>query len=600
MGLSALALVAAPPWHWAAWSAAGVAWIGYVALLDSRPLESGGAARRATPTELIYLAGAVGIAAVFLFYDLSGFTGTLHVWEGSVVRGFSLALLAGKNAETYAAEQLVWQTAVLSEGHASLLYGAPTYALMKAFGFSTWMLRVVSAVSALLTVAVGYGLGRRFFGSVAGVAIAYGVALHTCILFYGRYGTSVAGTLLAVTVLLLCVWVFLDDDRSAWWMTPIVAAVSYVATLGYATGRVVVILLLGFVFAVGFRRPRPRRLAGLGALAAVLVGVWLLYSHYGMQHRLLEVRGEQFFVQSQNPESYAVEFGRRPERVELTDRLALARKVIGATIPQYLFRILPDPHADGLSVLGGEEDRQRLYHAPLLGVLLLGFAQSLRRFRQWRHACLLWWTFGVSGAMLLTTHADTHRLAVLVIPLCMWIGLGVAAGARLMSEARVPSILQHATAAAFVCCVAWALSHQLYFPRVEPPTRALAVLDSINRISGPVLLAGGWHSAEVGWVLLAMAERARREPGARGELLDPVLLHAAANEGSVNPADLERLAQIARTQTVIFAPAERFRPVVPVLQRHGIPVIEEGDHDFPILRTVPGGAGVPQGEKRSS
>lgn len=590
VALSSLALLpVAPMWRWAAGIGAGVAWLIHLALLPARELDAAADGRTSSRTELAYVAIAFAIASVFLFRDLGGFAGSLLVWEGGIVHGFNLAFLNGKHASNFAAEQLIWNSAVFSAGHASLLYGAPTYALMTTFGFSTWTLRIVSAVCALLTIAAAYALGRRFFGAIAGNAIAVAIALHTCILFYGRYGTSLAATLLAVTVLLLCAWTFLDDDRSAWWMGLIVAAVSYAATLGYATGRIVVILLLGFVFAVSILRFRalwPSRLIGLAVLAAALAGIWQLQGHYGTRHALLEVRGEQFFVLARNPETYAIEFGRRPERIEVEDRIALARKLVGATLPQYVVRVLPDQQADGVAVFGDQEGLQRLYHAPLVGLLLLGIGQSLRRILRWPHACLLCWTLGVSAAVLLTTSADTHRLAVLVIPICIWIGLGAAEGARMMAAARVPRLLQHATAAALMVCLVFALRHQLYYPQPNEPSRARVVLDSIDRVSGPIFVAGSWDTPELGWVLLTLVERNRRDPAARGELLYPALVHAAAAEGPVQDADLERLAQLAGKNTVIFAPAERFRPVVPVLERHGVRVIEEGPESFRILRTA--------------
>ena len=582
-------LVEIPPLRWAACAAAAVAWLVHLALLPSRELDEA-PQRTTTRTERVYVAGAFALGAIFLFHDLGGFAGSLMVWEGGIVQGFNTALIEGKPASEFAAKQLAWNSAVLSAGHESLLYGAPTYALMKTFGFSSWTLRLVSAFAALLIIATLYAIGRRFFGAASGTAIAVAAALHTSILFYGRYGTSLAATVLAVVVLLLCAWTFLDDDRSAWWMGAVVGAVSYAATLGYATGRIVVILLLGFTFAVALLRYRhlwPRRLIGLVVLACVVLSVWRLQGHYGVQHSLLEVRGEQFFVFARDPETYQVELGRRPEQIGMSDRIALAQKVVSGTLPQYLVRALPDPNADSVGLFSDEEGLQRLYHAPLVVFLLLGIGRSLRRFYRWPHACLLSWALGVSVAVLLTTGADTHRLAILVIPICIWIGLGLADGARMMAAARVLVLLRHATALALAACLIGALRHQLYQAQPNEPVRAQVVIDAIDRASGPVYIAGSWDTPELGWVLLTMVERLRRSPTSPGQLLDPVLVFAAANEGPVNDADLGRLVRLCGLNTVIFAPAERFRPVVGLLERHRLKVVEEGPDTFRILRTLP-------------
>jgi hypothetical protein len=116
-------------------------------------------------------------------------------------------------------------------------------------------------------------------------------------------------------------------------------------------------------------------------------------------------------------------------------------------------------------------------------------------------------------------------------------------------------------------------------------------MTAVEHASGPIVLAGGWDATEVGKVLLTLLERTRRDPAARSTLIHPVLLHAAAAEGVpvagvVPETELASILDLARSGTIIFAPAERFRPVVMPLEKNGVRVVEEGPESFRVLRAA--------------
>jgi hypothetical protein len=129
----------------------------------------------------------------------------------------------------------------------------------------------------LANVAVIHALSRRFFGPLVAAATAVLLGLNACALFYGRYGSSPAGTMLAVLLALAATWAFLEHDRSAWWLGAVCAAAFYAATLQYAAARIVVLILFAFIpfaLACQWRRLTWRRVVGLAVLVIAALAIW--------------------------------------------------------------------------------------------------------------------------------------------------------------------------------------------------------------------------------------------------------------------------------------------------------------------------------------
>jgi hypothetical protein len=135
---------------------------------------------------------ALILAGALLSWRLTTFASSTLVWESPVTEGFGEAFHADIGVARYALRDLVWNEGLVSNGQDSLLYGAPTYALMRWLGFSTLSLRICAVMAGLLFVAAMWAFARRHFGDAfAGVA-ALVTALSTYTLFYGKYGTSLA------------------------------------------------------------------------------------------------------------------------------------------------------------------------------------------------------------------------------------------------------------------------------------------------------------------------------------------------------------------------------------------------------------------------
>lgn len=604
-------VLARPPQaRWALLIAAGLSLL--VQVLIDREEAEGAEGESGAGAARVYLITALVVAALLLFERLGSYYSVLVAWEATVTDGFASAFTAGESMWDYARKRFLWDDGILSAGHTSLFYGLPTYVLMDVAGLSPLTLRLCSALAALLSVAVIYAIGCRFFGRVAGAAAAVLFALSHTVLFYGRYGSSPAGTILAGLLALFCVWVFLDRDRSAWWMSVPTAAALFAATLQYAPARLVVMVLLGVTLIVSLARWRRlwwQRAVGLVVLGAAVAGVWRMEQHFQRTQLFVNARGETFLHFVRSPGIVKGLVGRevtsqdiRPGALSLPDKAALLVGVLEVTVPQYLEQIWPDVRrpVEGVA-LGLDPPPLSLYYVPAGVFVLWGFAHSLLRFRDFRHLSLLAWVFGTTPPLLLTNRVDAHRILMFVIPITLWGAVGVREAVRAWRSARIPSPIGHAVAAAAIAtAIYWAI-HVLYIDprRLEPPPVGTAVLAEINSIRGPVVLGLEWDHREVGWIRLGMTERARREPGWSGTILPEGVLRGVVNDGG-EPIEFElrNLRRLIDNATVLVGPAERFKKGVAELQKRGVRVSERQASRLRFYRLDSGAAatGVPDEE----
>ena len=150
----------------------------------------------------------------------------------------------------------------------------------KAFGMNLVSLRLVSVVSAWLTVAVLQGWARRAFG--AAVALVAGLVLATTFGFvYVHSGRTAETDALFTLLILLTVVALWGEEKQPWhlaWLGPIAAAVFLLRGMAVLMPLAIVLAVL-----VGRNRTpppaRPRWLLSLPAITAVVlfavpVGAW--------------------------------------------------------------------------------------------------------------------------------------------------------------------------------------------------------------------------------------------------------------------------------------------------------------------------------------
>jgi hypothetical protein len=552
-----------------------------------------------------YLAATLAVVAALLFYHLGTYSGALLTWEAPVVAGypniggFVHAYDQDQSVFEYTAQRFLWDEGLLSAGDTSLFYGAPTYALFHVIGFSAWSLRVAAVIATLLNVALTYVLARRFFGPVVGGAAAVALGLNSCVLFYGRYGSSPAGTLLAVLLAVSCTWRFLDSERPAWWMAPGCAAALYIATLQYSPGRIVVLILLGFLAVVmtwRWRRLHWQHALGFAVIMLAAAGMWRLQSAFETEDTFLMARGEQYFDFIQNPEYISELFdkdllGRSVTRETITfaDKIELAYRIVETTLPQYVDLMRPVIETGPLTDVTRLGALPQLYYAPLVLFIVWGLTHSFLRLRDWRHACLLVWVGAATVPLLLTNRVDSHRIMLFVIPLSLWGALGIWEAARVLAHAQVPLDVRHFFAAVVAVTVVYHDVHMLH-REPRPNTASQTIAAEVARVPGRVVVGTLLNHREMAWLELALHERTRRDRSQAGKMLDEPAVRAAQDRAVLAPASALRLRSLIDDATVILAPADRFRKVAAALQGQGVRVAERGQGKVHVLRLDAGAA----------
>ncbi len=538
----------------------------------------------------LLLAFALAATASLLLYNLGTYAGSLLNWE-TTTKGFAESYLAGQGVLRYTADRLFWDEGVFSDGQTSLFYGAPTYALFHLAGFSAWTLRLASVVAALLSVVLVYALGRRFFGPLVGAAAALFLGLSNCFLFYGRYGSSPAGTLLAVLLAVLCTWSFLRAERPAWWLAPACAGSLFAATLQYSPGRLVVLLLLACIAVVvglQWRRLSWQRAVGVAVIALSAAGVWYAQQSYGTQRSFLSARGEQYFYCVADPRCVERTLARAlpPQGPSLPDKLEVLYAFLRSTAPQYASLMRPAVQTEPLNDNQFAGVLPQLYYAPLAIFIAWGCLHSARRWRSWPHACLLLWLGGVSGVLLMANRVDAHRTMLLVVPLSLWGGLGIWEAARVMRAAALPLWLRSGFGLLLAVTVFW--SDVVLLHRVEPPRALLAErlaagvnqLRAVSDTRGDVVVGALWGFQEIWALQLALLDQMWRDPtNGRGSILPGDLLHAIKDEaGGGSETQIAALHNIVGNAMLILTPSESFQTLATRLKHRGM-IVEEREAD---------------------
>lgn len=537
----------------------------------------------------IYFGLALIIAAVLVFERLGTLFPILVAWEATVMDGFADAFTQGQTLLAYLQRRFFWDDGILSAGHTSLFYGAPTYALLTQVGFTPLMLRLSSAIAMIGCVAMFYAIGRRFFSGPTGATMAVLLALCPSVLFYGRYGSSPAGTLLAVLFALYCAWLFLDRDRWAWWTGPLFGAALFIATLQYAPARIVSIALFGATVLAALVRWRHlwwQRAVGLVLLGAVVYGAWHFEYVNLRTGYFVNARGETFLHFMTQPGTVKGLMGRdvtvremQAGRLTLADKTALMVGVLETTVPQYWAEVEPSTKRPtrGLAMTL-DPPPVSIYFAPLVIFILWGIGYSLLRIFDFRHFTLFAWVLLPAGPLLLTNRVDSHRIMLVVVPITIWAALGIREAVRALRAAAMPMIVQQILAVVLIATMTFSAMHVLYVDPAQnlPPPIGVALSDEIRSIKGPVILGMQWDHREVAWIHMHMLERKRHEPAWQGTMMPEATLHGVSKERGGEPLELElrNLRRMVDSATVILAPAEHYRAAMAAMQRRGVRVAE--------------------------
>jgi 4-amino-4-deoxy-L-arabinose transferase-like glycosyltransferase len=566
---------------------------------------------------LVYLGAVLASLAVFLFYRLEDFSGVMVGWDTWVSRDFSVAYLKGQGIGSHAFDCLLWGNNAMTGSHLSLLYGAPTYALLHIIGFSVWTLRFPSVIYSLLSVVMFYVIGRRFFCPLIGGLAAVLLAWNSNLLSYARYGCSPAATLFSILIAIYFAWLFLESDKPSWWMGPVCGLTLCLATLQYAPGRIGVLIILGFILVVVIRpwwlglalgvsiclaanRYAPARTAVFILLGLILVSaVWqwrrihwrrllgvalILLVVFGFYHFQVRYHRTGYFLYGGGEQYFKMRAGNKT----LYEDFNFIRSMTRTTFSEYLWLLSPHTSVTPEMVLA-EPSRNPLYYAPLLPFIVWGFIYSLLRVRRsWRHGFLLAWFVLFTPPLLLCNQVNPHRSQLLIISLLLWAAFGVQEACRLMRQARVPQIMQHILAVILILMMIYA-SATIFFFRVIPRNSDYqAIAEEVATISGPLVVGAKLQmpGSYASLINLELLERTRLDPEGRHsallEHIDGRIETGRHQRGPVFDAYLDSLGKILKTATLILAPADRFIAIGGALRGRGHKMVfrQRGDCSF--------------------
>jgi 4-amino-4-deoxy-L-arabinose transferase-like glycosyltransferase len=545
----------------------------------------------------------LGLAAtaVLLFDDLRGYAGTLLAWESPVSQGFAAALDGGAGFWRFLGERFLWDDGVLSAGHTSLFFGPPTYALMRWAAATPWTLRVASAVATLLATALLFRFARRQFDRTTAIAATLFFGLNTPVIFYGRYGSSIAGSLLAVVLAFHATWLFLEGGRRTLLKAALCGAALFVATLQYAPARLAVLFLLcliPFALLSDRRRATWTQWAGVLVIVAMAGGVWAFETANRREHYFLHARGEQVFGLFRNPNTIpalvGIDRGAAPAVSGALDReakLEIVRMVVRKTFGELveLVSANPSPRARG-AVVTFDPPPMSLYFAPLAALVLLGLARSLTRWRSWRYSAFVLFALGYCGVLLFTNRVDPHRGILLVIPLAIWFGLGVREVGEQARRLRVPRAVSWLLALGLAISAIYSDVYVRYSPGSAPGATAETIAAEMEAIDGSVWFWFARDHREVAWLgLRLLDERLRSGKPAGGVLPQAITDGLRADKGGPRQVAIREGTRLGRQGTLLLGPRTMFLEAAQQLQAAGLRVAERKAHGYPYFR-VDGGA----------
>ncbi|MDL1949692.1 hypothetical protein FBQ97_07755 [Acidobacteria bacterium ACD] len=533
------------------------------------------------------------LVGAFLLVNLRTYAGALLVWEPAVLDGLESSFLARESPLGFFLRTLTWDDGLVSKGDWSPLYGAPAYALVTAGGFDAALLRLPSVGAALLTLLAAAILGRKLLGRGGAIAFASALALSPAVLFYGRYGTSLAATTLTVLIAAGLAILFLEATERLLRRAAVLGAALAMATLHYAPGRLAVLFLVLFLPAgalLGRPEVRKRRFQALGVLVLLLGGFWGAQVVAGRSSRFLHARGEQLLNFLEERDYVASYLGRPVEPGSLTPRekLAIARNVAVSRVPELLRAIEPSwKPATPVDLLGSDPPRLPFLPLPLLVPALWGLARSLRHPRRPRTLIPLGLTAALTAPLLLTTRVDAHRLCLLVVPIGLWAADGAVDLCR-----RLPR--PAGVAAAIVLALAgvphvYRPLHVFERPDVQPLASSLSV--AVERASRPVMLAVAADHSVVGLIRLQILERQRQarlrtgnpDPGTPSLVAERVvtLLREGSQEDGTRAA--EELAAVLQAAPMLLGPLDEFPAALASLKKAGQDVTPVGTAEAPFV-----------------
>jgi hypothetical protein len=453
---------------------------------------------RSSPSKTAaYLFSGLGLLAVafLLFYRLVPNFIIPLVWESTVIHSFLFELQTFNLPEALL-RRFLWSEGLLSEGDASLLYGFPT-ALLLSVHSSLFSLRIFSVIFFLAAALLMGVFCKRFAHAGVGAAACVVFGLNELGLVFGRYGSSIAATLLSVVVAFLCC--ALTVARPTIFRVGLTVTAMFIATLGYAPARLVVLALIVMTL-VGLCSNTSisscRRLLLTTVLCLGVGSVFLLQRHFTHAQLFVSARQEQFFKLFNSgmwPDPLLQKwraFKEEKREPRFADYLSFGGElVVNNTLPQLLELTLPfDKAASDKRKFSVDPLFLELYAPYLFPFLLIGILMVSSYFPRWVTQTLLVWCVAALVPVLLTNRADSYRTSMALIPISLWIAVGIAETMHEFRKTLFPTPLMGAVLCAALAAITESRMHALSVPHV-PPTPSDMLVESLppRFINGAIL-----------------------------------------------------------------------------------------------------------------
>jgi hypothetical protein len=531
---------------------------------------------------------ALAVALLFLVADLGGYAGALMVWEPESSLGLVEAYENHESIHSFAAKRMLWDQGVVSAGHHSLLYGTGTYALWQLVGVSTTTLRLMSVLLAIACLPIAYIVGRETGSSRVATAAAVVMAINPIIIFYGRYGTSLAATFFSVLLMLWSFQRLSDPTGQRMWIGLVAGAAAFLATLAYSPARVVTAAVVVTTIAIGlwnWPRLAPRRRLAFGLLVATLAVCWLAQERAETADNFVNANHEQVF--SFAPEQVREFFGEEMDASQLTrqQRRIMAGNVFKRTLADYrsVLSFFFDPSPSAIDVLLEDPPPLPLTQGPLLLFALWGFVNSLAHMRRGWPLLLLAFLAATTLPLLLTTRVDIHRLSVAIVPITVWVAIGVVAAGRVARACGLSATTRHSMAAIFIVLAASSNSRFLFFS--GPTDRSHLkdnILTEIAESPFPVALALEGDYSLASEFRLDLLDRETNDC-----VLPERVVIGLRPGPEFEPYALALTQEKLHCSSLVLAPREAFQDLAALLQERGASVQSTGDMITGLWRVDP-------------
>lgn len=518
--------------------------------------------------------------AGLLLYRLGSFSSTPLTWEGTTIDGLLDDMRRDQPWWQALKERLLWSDGILSAGNTSLLFGMPSLLVFRECGPSLTDLRGISVFWNLSAILIFALLFRRGFGRLAPCVAVLVFGLNEVNLIFGRYGSSIAGTMFAL-VLAVVLWIRLTQRGE-----PLVALLFsltlYVATLGYGAARisVLVLLLLFFLLSPFISCTRRQRWSLVLIVTATMASVYAFEQLHNRVPFLLRARTEQlFYMNSQKGLLFTSEVlasrGESTIPLSWNERVLLAnelvRKVTGPQLSKIMNPFAPEqrsrfPFRDDPPFL-------KVFAPALFPWMVIGFWAVWRPGRRYlAMTCVSLVTLGTM-ALLLTNRVDSYRAIFLTIPLSIWITVGFSDFIRVIGELRLSKVLITGGIATGILWGILPRIYDLYRPPSSPSLHEQNLYYAVGRIPGPMTAALNLDHKIESAVRMELFKRST-STGVSSVLLEEHVSESLTNEKiDSNPAALEQTVKLLHTgEVLVLAPAHHYTIASGKLRQRGFVV----------------------------